>query len=48
MRQGFKGLLSLGLNFGLDLNRPGLRLPAIGRLGFDDALVSERNAASVP
>lgn len=38
----------LGLNFGLDLNRPGLRLPAIGRLGFDDALVSERNAASVP
>lgn len=38
----------LGLNFGVDFNRPGLRLPAIGRLGFDDALVSDRNAAGVP
>lgn len=26
----------LGLNFGLDLNSPGLRLPFIGRLGMDD------------
>jgi hypothetical protein len=30
----------LGLNFGIDLNRPGLRLPAIGRLGMDDVSVS--------
>lgn len=26
----------LGLNFGVDLNSPGLRLPFIGRIGFDD------------
>lgn len=26
----------LGLNFGLDLNSPGLRLPFIGRVGLDD------------
>ncbi|MGC3964927.1 MAG: DUF3750 domain-containing protein [Rhodocyclaceae bacterium] len=26
----------LGLDFGIDLNRPALRLPFIGRLGFDD------------
>ena len=26
----------LGLNFGIDLNRPGLRLPFVGRFGFDD------------
>lgn len=26
----------LGLNFGLDLNSPGLRLPFIGRIGLDD------------
>ena len=26
----------LGLDFGLDLNSPGLRLPFIGRIGFDD------------
>lgn len=26
----------LGLNLGIDLNRPGLRLPFIGRLGMDD------------
>lgn len=26
----------LGLNFGVDLNRPGLRLPSVGRLGMDD------------
>lgn len=30
----------LGLNFGVDLNSPGLRLPFIGRLGFDDTTVS--------
>ena len=29
-----------GLNFGLDLNSPGLRLPFVGRLGMDDATVS--------
>lgn len=26
----------LGLNFGVDLNSPGLRLPFIGRIGLDD------------
>ncbi|MBS1154739.1 MAG: hypothetical protein H6R07_663 [Proteobacteria bacterium] len=26
----------MGLNFGLDLNSPGLRLPFIGRIGMDD------------
>ncbi len=26
----------LGVNFGLDLNSPGLRLPFIGRIGMDD------------
>ncbi|MFA9440583.1 DUF3750 domain-containing protein [Uliginosibacterium sp. sgz301328] len=26
----------LGLDFGIDLNRPALRLPFIGRIGFDD------------
>ena len=26
----------LGLNFGIDFNRPALRLPSIGRLGMDD------------
>ena len=26
----------LGLNFGVDLNRPALRLPFVGRLGMDD------------
>ncbi|GHU05906.1 hypothetical protein FACS1894158_10410 [Betaproteobacteria bacterium] len=31
----------LGLNFGLDLNSPGLRLPFIGRIGLDDASVSD-------
>jgi hypothetical protein len=34
----------LGLDFGIDLNSPGLRLPFIGRLGFDDTSVS--NAAA--
>ena len=29
----------LGLNFGIDFNSPGLRLPFIGRLGMDDATV---------
>lgn len=38
----------LGFNFGLDLNSPGLRLPAIGRIGLDDAVVSHRGAASGP
>lgn len=37
----------LGLNFGIDLNSPALRLPAIGRVGLDDAVVSERDAAAV-
>ena len=27
----------LGLNFGVDLNAPALRLPILGRLGFKDA-----------
>ena len=30
----------LGLNFGVDLNSPALRLPAIGRVGLDDTVVS--------
>lgn len=30
----------LGLNFGLDLNSVGIRLPFIGRLGLDDTTVS--------
>ena len=30
----------LGLGFGLDLNRPGLRLPFVGRIGMDDKSVS--------
>jgi hypothetical protein len=30
----------LGLNFGLDLNSPGLRLPFVGRIGMDDTSVS--------
>lgn len=30
----------LGLNFGLDLNSPGLRLPFIGRLGMSDTTIS--------
>ena len=34
----------LGLNFGLDLNSPGLRLPFIGRLGVDDTKVSNTAA----
>ena len=32
----------LGLNFGLDLNSIGLRLPFIGRIGLDDTTVSHR------
>ena len=35
----------LGLHFGLDFNRPGLRLPSIGRLGMDDSRVSGAAAA---
>lgn len=30
----------LGLSFGLDFNSPALRLPFVGRLGLDDATVS--------
>ncbi|MDR1936092.1 MAG: DUF3750 domain-containing protein, partial [Candidatus Accumulibacter sp.] len=30
----------LGLNIGLDLNSPGLRLPFVGRIGLDDTSVS--------
>ena len=30
----------LGLNFGIDLNTPGLRLPFVGRLGMDDVSLS--------
>lgn len=35
----------LGLGFGIDLNSPALRLPAIGRVGLDDAVVSHGGAA---
>ncbi len=31
----------LGANFGIDLNRPALRLPFIGRFGFSDASTPE-------
>ncbi len=34
----------LGLNFGLDLNSPGLRLPFVGRVGLDDTTVSSTAA----
>ncbi|QAU34923.1 DUF3750 domain-containing protein [Janthinobacterium sp. 17J80-10] len=34
----------LGLNFGIDLNSPGLRLPFIGRLGLDDTTVTGQAA----
>jgi len=37
----------LGLNFGVDLNRPALRLPAIGRVGLDDAVLSDSGAAAL-
>lgn len=33
----------LGLNFGLDFNSPGLRLPFVGRLGVDDTTVSGKS-----
>ena len=33
----------LGLNFGLDFNSPGLRLPFVGRLGMDDTTVLGRD-----
>lgn len=36
----------LGLNFGVDLNTPALRLPFLGRLGFQD--LSATNDASYP
>jgi hypothetical protein len=32
----------LGLNFGLDLNSPGLRLPFIGRIGMDDTTIESK------
>ena len=32
----------LGLDFGFDINSPGLRLPFIGRLGMDDTTVSNK------
>lgn len=34
----------LALNFGIDVKRPGLRLPSIGRLGMDDTAVSGEGA----
>lgn len=34
----------LGLNFGLDLNSPGLRLPFLGRLGWDDTAATGTRA----
>ena len=34
----------LGLDFGLDFNSPGLRLPFIGRIGLDDTTVSNKAA----
>lgn len=34
----------LGLNFGIDLNRPALRLPFVGRLGMSDTSVSHQVA----
>ncbi len=37
----------LGLNFGVDLNSPALRLPAIGRVGLDDAVVSDSGPAAL-
>lgn len=38
----------LGLNFGVDLNSPALRLPAIGRLGMSDVSVSDVVQVSMP
>ena len=35
----FEGSL-LGFNVGIDLNSPGLRLPFVGRIGFDDRSTS--------
>jgi hypothetical protein len=35
----------LGLNLGIDLNSPGLRLPFVGRIGFDDTSRSGPTAA---
>jgi hypothetical protein len=37
----------LGLNFGLDFNSLGLRLPSVGRLGMDDAAVSDTTRSGV-
>lgn len=38
----------LGLDFGLDVNRPALRLPFIGRLGMDDTTVSNTEPGLMP
>ncbi len=35
----------IGLNFGLDLNRPALRLPFVGRLGWDDTVAEPVGSA---
>lgn len=41
MQEGIE-LNILGLNFGLDLNSIGLRLPFVGRVGLDDTTISHR------
>lgn len=38
----------LGLNIGIDFNRPALRLPSVGRLGMDDVASAGDASASVP
>lgn len=38
----------LGLNFGVDFNRPALRLPAIGRVGLGDSVRPDGNAGGPP
>lgn len=38
----------LGLNFGLDFNRPALRLPSVGRLGLDAARSAAPRELRVP
>jgi len=43
LQEGIEANL-LGLNFGIDFNSPGLRLPFIGRLGMDDATVEGKGA----
>jgi hypothetical protein len=41
--EGFE-LNLLGLSFGIDLNRPALRLPFVGRLGFGNGVHSNDHA----